>query len=315
MCLYPTLVKNPKYKKNKKNGGNIPAVCDNRVLYVPVGCGKCMECMKDKSRNWRVRLLEEIKHSKNGKFVTLTFSNESIKELANDLNSELDGYDRDNEIATIAVRRFLERWRKKHKKSVRHWLITELGQTNTENIHLHGIIFTDKVKDIDNIWKYGHVWVGEFVNEKTINYITKYVTKTDLKHREYKPKILTSSGIGKNYINSMNAQNNKYNGKNTLEYYRSRNGFKMKLPIYWRNHLYTEEEREKLWIHKLDEEVRYVDGSKIDISKTEKYYYKALEIAREKNIKLGYGNNSIDWERRKYERDRRNMNFKKRLNN
>ena len=39
------------------------------------------------------------------------------------------GYEKDNNIATLSVRRFLERWRKEFKRSVRHWLITELGQT------------------------------------------------------------------------------------------------------------------------------------------------------------------------------------------
>ena len=34
MCLYPKLIKNPKYKANKKNGGNIPAVFDERVKLV-----------------------------------------------------------------------------------------------------------------------------------------------------------------------------------------------------------------------------------------------------------------------------------------
>ena len=81
MCLYPKLIKNRKYIANKKNGGIIPAISDNRVLMVPVGCGKCMECKKQKTREWTVRLNEEIRNNKNGKFVTLTFSDESIKEL------------------------------------------------------------------------------------------------------------------------------------------------------------------------------------------------------------------------------------------
>ena len=59
MCLYPRLIKNPKYKKNKKNGGVIPAFLDERVLAVPIGCGECIECRKQKRRNWQVRLLEE----------------------------------------------------------------------------------------------------------------------------------------------------------------------------------------------------------------------------------------------------------------
>ena len=81
MCLYSKLIKNPKYKQNMKNGGVVPAVIDKRTLQVPIGCGYCMECKKKKGREWQVRLLEEVKHNKNGTFITLTFSNKSIKEI------------------------------------------------------------------------------------------------------------------------------------------------------------------------------------------------------------------------------------------
>ena len=115
MCLYPKLIKNRKYVANKKNGGNVPIPTDQRVLQVPVGCGNCMECRKQKARAWSIRLQEEIRTDKTGKFVTLTFSNESIYELNEEVKG-IEGYARDNEIAKLGVRRFLERWRKKHKK-------------------------------------------------------------------------------------------------------------------------------------------------------------------------------------------------------
>ena len=81
MCLYPKLIKNRKYVANKKNGGIIPDVKDDRVLYVPVGCGNCIECRKKKKREWQVRLQEELKVNK-GVFITLTFSDEELKKLA-----------------------------------------------------------------------------------------------------------------------------------------------------------------------------------------------------------------------------------------
>lgn len=311
MCLYPKIIENRKYKANKKNGGVIPAIIDKRTLYVPIKCNKCMECMKAKAREWQVRLQQEIKNKENKKahFITLTLSNESITKLSEEI--ALEGYERDNETATKAVRHFLERWRKKYKKSVKHWLVTELGHNGTENIHLHGIIWTDeKTETIEEIWKYGYIWDGTYVNEQTINYITKYVSKTDEIHKEYKSKILTSAGIGKEYKNSYNAEQNKYNGENTKEYYRTNTGHKISLPIYFRNKIYTEEQRERLWIKKLDEQTRYVDKKKIDISKGEEEYYKALETAREKNNRLGYLDDKINWERKIYERNRRNMMHK-----
>ena len=143
--------------------------------------------------------------------VTLTFSNESIQELTKEINkkgAKLEGYELDNEIATVATRRFLERWRKKHKKSLRHWFITELGHNGTENIHIHGVVWTDESRqEVVNTWRYGWMfprddiqWKRSYVNEKTANYIVKYVHKVDQKHKEYTSKILTSPGIGKGYV-------------------------------------------------------------------------------------------------------------------
>lgn len=306
MCLYPKIIKNRKYVANKKNRGRVPKAQDKRVLYVPVACGNCMECRKQKARGWQVRLAEEVRQDKRGKFVTLTFSEEGMEEISKTIKG-LEGYELDNEIATKAVRRYLERWRKKYKKSVKHWIVTELGQTNTERIHMHGIMWTDEVEDIKKIWKYGFVDVGEYVSERTVNYIVKYISKTDEKHKEYKSKVLTSAGIGKGYIERKDSGNNKYNDKGTDEAYTTRKGTKLNLPVYYRNKIYSEEEREKLWLEKLDKQERWVDGQRVSIEKNEDGYYAMLEEARRKNKRLGYGNNEINWERRRYENERRNM--------
>lgn len=312
MCLYPRLIKNRKYQSNKKNGGNIPSVPDDRVRAVPVGCGNCMECRKKKAREWQVRLHEEIRDRKDGQFVTLSFSDESLIELENKIGFKVYGYEKENKVATLGVRRFLERWRKKYKKSVRHWLVTELGQTRSERIHIHGILFTTESEEtISEIWKYGHVYIGDYVNEKTINYIVKYISKTDIKHKEYKSKILATPGIGKGYLKRRDRENNKYKGKDTREYYRTRQGIKLALPIYYRNHIYSEEEREKLWLQKLDEEVRYVNGVKIDVSKGEEGYKHRLKQEQRKNHELGYGERT-DWERLKYENELRELKRKQR---
>ena len=45
----------------KKNQGNVPKCKDERLRYVPAKCGKCIECRREKARNWRIRLAEELK--------------------------------------------------------------------------------------------------------------------------------------------------------------------------------------------------------------------------------------------------------------
>lgn len=320
MCLYPKLITNRKYTPNKKNGGIIPAISDERVLKVAVGCQNCIECRKQKAREWQVRLLEDIKHNTNGKFITLTFSNESIKKIVvhiRDTNGDPfqipEGYELDNAIATRGMRLFLERWRKKFKKSLRHWMVSELGHDGTENIHLHGIVWTDEtVETIRNIWQYGYIWPrenwkGTYVNAKTVNYIIKYLTKQDEKHRNYKGRILTSAGIGRGYVQNPKGQwtKNKYNGDNTNETYRTDTGHKIGMPVYWRNKIYNDEEREKLWLQKLDKQERWILGNRVDISQNDNEYIKGLEYARQRNKELGYGDNYIDIEQKIYEHERR----------
>lgn len=320
MCLYPKLILNRKYTKTKKNGGNIPAVHDERVKYVPIGCQRCMECRKKKARDWQIRLLEEVKHGTNGKFITLTFSNESINKIIceHPKLKELSGYELDNEIATKAVRLWLERWRKKYGKSLRHWLVTELGHNGTENIHLHGIVWTDHPESIETTWQYGYVWTGNgkskknYVSGKTVNYIIKYITKVDLDHKYYISRILTSPGIGNQYTKTPNSKQNKFNNEKTIETYRTDTGHKVSLPIYYRNKIYSEEEREKLWLKKLDEGVRYINGEKIKAANVEEYL-KTLTYYQEINNRLGYGSDEIDWDRKQYEEQKRRLLLETRI--
>ena len=337
------MIRNPKYKPSKKNGGIVPAVSDERILHVPIGCGKCMECMKQKTNEWRTRLIEDIKHNTTGRFVTLTFSDESIRGLNSKIENTriresytegvkrttevpVQGYDRDNAIAAYAVRHFLERWRKKYKKSLRHWLVTELGHKNTERIHLHGIIWQPETEtrhwleflnEVEKVWQYGWVWKRQMKNEKpinyvsaqTINYCVKYVTKIDADHKGYKPIMLCSAGIGGQYTQNElgNWTRNKYKEGATDEGYRTGKGFKIALPIYWRNKIYTDEEKEKLWIEKLNKQERWVGGERVSVKYSEDEYYKLLEHYRKINAQLGYGDDKKNWTRAKYEHERRRI--------
>ena len=228
MCLYSKLILNRKYTSNKKNGGVIPPIFDDRIKYVPIKCGKCIECKKQEGREWQIRTLEEIRNNNTkGYFVTLTFSNESILKLSNTHNKKwvkldtIEGYKFDNEIATRGVRLFLERWRKEFNKSVRHWLVTELGHEGTENIHLHGIIWTEHdFEKIRQHWQYGYVYPRphelhkNYVTKRTVNYIIKYINKIDKDHPNYDSIILCSHkpAIGHGYINRPDSKRNKFNG-------------------------------------------------------------------------------------------------------
>lgn len=312
MCLYPRLILNKKYLPTKKNGWNPPNCEDERVRRVAVGCGKCIECRKQKGNEWKVRLNEEIRADGRGRFVTLSFTDKSLAELDEALEWEVGGYMRENLIATLAIRRFLERWRKKYGKSVKHWLVTELGQEQTERVHLHGIIWTDESDEvIRDRWGYGNIWIGQWVNEITVNYIVKYVSKVDEKHSEFKSKVLSSKGIGKGYMDRGDWKKNRYEKGATREYYKTRTGTKLALPIYYRNKIYNEEEREQLWIEKQESGKVWVMGEQVDIRESDENYMELMKYYRVINKKLGYGSDEKNWQEIEYQNEFRRKQYKK----
>ena len=66
---------------------------------------------KKKAREWRIRLAEEIRHNKSY-FVKLTIDDENLEILKSELEiKSVKG--NENNIATLALRKFLERCRKK----------------------------------------------------------------------------------------------------------------------------------------------------------------------------------------------------------
>lgn len=294
MCLYPKLIRNKKYLPTKTNNFNPPRIKDPRTAYITAACGKCLECRKQKQRAWMVRMSEELRENPNAYFMTLTMSDEEYEKLKN----EYDLKD-DNDIATKAIRLMLERVRKKLGHSIKHWFITEKGHENTKRIHLHGIVWgigNDKI--VEEKWNYGIVWTGKFVNERTINYITKYMTKVDADNKDFIGKVLCSKGLGAGYTKRFDAGRNRFKGEDTEETYRTRSGMKVNLPIYYRNKIYTEEQRELLFIQKIEKGIIYVMGQPVRAD-DEELYIKLLEQGRKQEARLN-GKTGEDWEREAY---------------
>ena len=79
----------------------------------------------------------------------------------------------------------------------------------------------------------------------------KEFNKNQYRDQLYVPKIMCSAGIGKQWTKGIGAKRARYVPCETLEEYRGVDGAKRGLPIYYRNLIYTDEEREKLWIEKL----------------------------------------------------------------
>lgn len=288
MCLYPVKIKNPRYLPNSKNGG-YPVKCRNKDKeYIDAKCGMCIECRKERYNNWRIRLQEELQtDQEEPKFVTFSFSPESLQKLCKEFEIP-----ECNAVAGFAIRRFLERWRKTEKKSVKHWFITELGDKYTERIHLHGILWTNKDDNfIREKWKYGNIYVGYKCDAVCIKYISKYMLKSDKKHADFKGQIFTSPGIGKNYLEREGYRIHRFKGRKTIRTYQEKDGRRTQLPRYYRNKCWTQGQRDAMWTWAILDQKAYCMGREFNLKNPldVKDYNAWRETQRQINERLGYG--------------------------
>lgn len=294
MCLYTERILNRRYLPTRKNGWNPPVCTDERLRYINVECGKCYECRRKKAREWKVRIAEQLKEMPHAIFFTGTFTDERIKVLSERYNIPKENI---NELATKEVRLFMERLRKYNNgKSIKHWIVTEKGHTNSRRIHIHGIFWYENKQRLSWLlkqqWIAGYSYQGIYVNMKTINYIVKYMTKTDLDNPDFIGIVLASPGLGKKFLTSYDASKIKYIKKSdtqqTIETYRLNNGQKIPLPKYYKYKLFTEEERQLLWIEKIEEGYSYVMGEKFPTRtpEEEEAYNKVVEYYRELCVRV-----------------------------
>ena len=137
-------------------------------------------------------------------------------------------------------------------------------------------------KELTKLWAYGFVYIGYACNNETIGYITKYINKQDKEHPNYKPIIRASLGTGANYLDSNKAKLDKAQG-----YYTTKTGHRIAIPEYYRQKMWTDDERENKWIEKLESGIRWIGGIKTN-EKNRNEVERAIAKNRIKNKRLGY---------------------------
>lgn len=176
---------------------------------------------------------------------------------------------------------------------MKHWCVTEKGHTNTRRIHLHGIFYAPNgmtqfklINILRNNWIDGYCYNGKYCNEKTINYVSKYMTKKDMDNPEYTGKVLCSPGLGAGYIKRI-GKRHEWNEENTKEDYYTRQGTYIALPKYYKYKLFTEDQREQLWIYRENSGEKFVGNFKVKITdeKSEEYYNTLRKQHNEDGIK------------------------------
>ena len=312
MCLNPVKILNPAYSVSKKNPLNDRQPIDERLRYIEVPCGHCPECRYKKKMSWQIRLQEHNKYMTEkgykGYFVTLTFTDDSLKKLAHYTHTT-DALI----ICSTAIRLFRDRYRKSaisDLSELHYFLIPELGHQNTERLHLHGIIwlhnqlpeiYTDRYvkprtagSTLSQIWLYGNIYFGHNVSNQAINYITKYITKKDNDHPDFNPNPYHTRYLGDNFLKTHS--NYKYDGSSTITKYRLDNGRLTALPAYYMHKLYTPLEREFLQVHLLDAEYQYIHGIKLHRSQfSDELINTITQETKNRFQYLDYSHNYVDY--------------------
>lgn len=258
-CPIPIRIVNPKYKKIVSQSQDptltIDAFSGHNDFYIDVPCGRCYNCLKKYRNSWKIRLLHEFQYmtkeqKKNATFVTLTFSDEYLP--------------KNKEECSKLIRKFLERVRKKYKRSFKHWIVSEYGTRRTKRLHLHGIFFDPPFPpwELTKYWKYGNTDSRVLIPERVIyctGYINKLVRGLDynlLEDPDKRQWVFSSPGIGKSYTDDPTVQAFSHqHGIPIIFGYQNNKPFA--LPRYYRQKLFTDDELENLtqsyFLHQSDD--------------------------------------------------------------
>lgn len=141
---------------------------DSRLQVTPFPCGSCLPCRIEKQKVWKLRISLEAHLNMENLFITLTYDDEHLPEKSSLVPNDLTLY--------------FKRLRKAlYPKKFRYFAVGEYGESGVRKInpHYHIIAFgigQSDLKKVSGVWRAGFEYFGE-VNEKSIGYITGYVTK------------------------------------------------------------------------------------------------------------------------------------------
>lgn len=243
-----------------------------------VGCGKCLACRINKRREWTLRLCHEEVFSSSAYFVTLTYDEDHVPFDVN-LNMCVSVQD---------IQLFMKRLRKHVAEvapdvSLRFFCNSEYGP-ETGRPHYHMLLFN--VPDelmfqgarqirrgksvsftcpyLQGIWKNGNVEFG-IASKERAGYCAKYFVDRKSIDSDLQPNFSLMSrnpGIGFSYQEKIQEKVRYYGLRACL----NSSGTYVALPRYYRNKIWNDEERRKMFIENLDqnqddweEMLRYAD--------------------------------------------------------
>lgn len=216
----------------------------------PVPCGKCYQCKQRRVAGWAARLMNQDMHSHMSFFVTLTYAPEHLMFST-------------QKRPTLYPSHLTSYWkalRKKFKtKGIKYYVAGEYG-SNRQRPHYHALVFIndpkispmDAFRALENSWKYGDTFIGTVTGE-SIAYTLKYISKKpsvpqykgDTRTREFQR---VSKGLGINYLTEA-AKRWHHADIKERAYIPLQGGNRAPLPRYYKDKLYTKDERELIGLH------------------------------------------------------------------
>lgn len=240
---------------------------------IPVPCGKCPACVARRVSQWSFRLMQEERVSSSSHFITLTYD---CKHAPISQNGFLS-------LDKRHVQAFFKRLRWSQdqlgiKERIKYYAVGEYGG-KTKRPHYHAIIFNARIECIQPAWSMGHVYYGD-VSGASVGYTLKYMSKTwrpmhRNDDREW-PQALMSKGLGKAYLSEAMREWHESDMYNRM-YCSLLDGRKIGMPRYYKDKLYTKEQREHIGAVTL---ARMLDRQYAEIEKAGPSYYRDLAEAQ-----------------------------------
>lgn len=286
-CITPIRIK----AKKKVSGGNWDGVVKEEG-YSVVPCGKCPECKKKRAQAWIFRLLKEEKIHKNSLFVTLTYAPENVP-ISN--KGFMTLRKRDYQLFMKNLRNEINRnpaYADFKKLKVKYYACGEYG-SDTWRPHYHAIMYDTPPDAVVKAWSLGHVHIGN-VSGDSIAYTTKYICKekrvpvhsNDDRVPEFS---LMSKNLGKNYL-TLEAIN--WHRTNAASYVVLEGGYTQALPRYYRDFIFSEDERELLNVVNQHKARDNFQRAVYDAGSEKEFYRLQFERAKDVQQRNKYSNHN-----------------------
>lgn len=250
MCFFPT------YRYIRIKDPN--SFFGTRTVLIQCSCGKCVQCLNKRVRDWSFRAFAECLSCgyANVVFLTLTYDDEHLS-----LHENLKDYKED-------FQRFMKRLRKycdkKFNRKIRYICTTEFGELRGR-IHRHALIFNlpfdyQNPEAISRLWRNGFVKLKQ-ANFRRVRYVLKYIMNPCVASDKWRYFFLFSRrpGLGSGIINKVKKYvSQSVDKKGMPPTYFPIDGYMYPIPRYYRNKVFSEAQRGQL----LEAAVRYANEAK-----------------------------------------------------